>query len=209
MPKVNRKSQILAESLALFSKYGYDGVSMRDIAKEVGFRESALYKHYKSKQEILDSILTVMKARFQEASKATKLPDSDDCTVLAAEYKKEGLDVLKKQCFSLFLYWLKDEQAVQFRRLLMLEQFRHSTAKNLLREFLTDGVLQYLTALFEKMIEIGYFKSADAQVLALQFYSPIYMLICQYDGHPEKESEALDLLERLVDTFDATYKKEV
>ena len=30
--------------------------NVRDIAKEVGVRESALYKHFKSKQEILDKI---------------------------------------------------------------------------------------------------------------------------------------------------------
>ncbi len=208
MPKIDRKNQILMECLALFSKHGYDGVSMRDIAKAVGFRESALYKHYTSKQEILDSIFVVMKARFEEASKAIKLPYGDDYSVLAAEYKNEGLYALKKQCSALFLYWLKDEQAAQFRRLLMLEQFRHSEAENLLREFLIDGALQYQTTLFEKMIEIGYFKGVDSEVLALQFYSPIFLLLCKYDGKPEKENEALSLLEQLVDAFDSTYRNE-
>ena len=208
MPKTDTKSRILTECLALFSKHGYDGVSMRDIARAVGFRESALYKHYKSKQEILDSIFIVMKARFEEASKAISLPDHTDFSVLAAEYKKGGLDGLQKQCSSLFLYWLKDEQAAQFRRLLMLEQFRHSEAENLLREFLMDGALRYQTALFEEMIENGYFKRVDAEVLALQFYSPLFLLLCKYDGQPEKESEALSLLERFVETFDATYRSE-
>lgn len=208
MPKTDTKSRILKECLALFSKHGYDGVSMRDIAKEVGFRESALYKHYKSKQEILDSIFIIMKARFEEASKAISLPDGDDFSVLAEEYKNQGLDGLKRQCEALFLYWLKDEEAAQFRRLLMLEQFRHSEAKKILREFLMDGALKYQTALFEKMIENGYFKKVDSEVLALQFYSPIFLLLCKYDSEPEKESEALSLLERHVDTFDATYRKE-
>ncbi len=208
MPKTDRKNWILTECLALFSKHGYDGVSMRDIAKAVGFRESALYKHYKSKQEILDSIFVIMKARFEEASKAIKLPDDNDFSVLAEEYKSGGLDGLKKQCFALFLFWLKDEQAAQFRRLLMLEQFRHSEAENLLREFLMDGALKYQTALFEKMIEIGYFKRVDPEVLALQFYSPIFLMLCKYDHKPEKESEALSLLEHFVETFDATYRNE-
>jgi len=174
MPKTDTKNRILTECLALFSKHGYDGVSMRDIARAVGFRESALYKHYKSKREILDCIFIVMKARFEEASKAISLPDDTDFSVLAEEYKNGGLDGLKKQCSSLFLYWLKDEQAAQFRRLLMLEQF----------------------------------KSVDSEVLALQFYSPIFLLLCKYDGQPEKESEALSLLERFVETFDAAYRNE-
>ncbi len=208
MPKIDRKKQIMTESLALFSKQGYDGVSMRDIAKAVGFRESALYKHYKSKREIVDTIFTFMESRYQDVLKEIKLPESDDFTVLAKEYKNEGLDTLKKQCSALFLYWLKDEQAAQFRRLLVQEQFRHLEAENLLREFLMDGALQYQRALFEKMTEIGYFKSVDSEVLALQFYSPIFMLLCKYDGKPEKEGEALVLLERHIDTFDATYRNE-
>lgn len=208
MPKTDTKSRILTECLALFSKHGYDGVSMRDIAKAVGFRESALYKHYKSKREILDSIFSVMKARFEEASKVINLPEGDDFTVLAYRYKNEGLDILRKQCSVLFLYWLKDEQAAQYRRLMMLEQFRHTEAVDLLREFLMDGALQYQAALFKKMIEIGYFKKIDPEVLALQFYSPIFMLLCQYDSQPDKESEALSLLERHVESFDAAYRNE-
>lgn len=208
MPKTDTKSRILTECLALFSKHGYDGVSMRDIAKVMGFRESALYKHYKSKQDILDSIFIVMKTRFEEASRAISLPEGNNFSVLAAEYKNGGLEGLKKQCSALFLYWLKDEQAAQFRRLLMLEQFRHTEAEYLLREFLMDGALRYQTALFEKMIENGYFKRVDSEVLALQFYSPIFLLLCKYDDQPEKESEALSLLERFVETFDAAYRSE-
>lgn len=209
MPKTDTKNRILTESLALFSKHGYDGVSMRDIAKVIGFRESALYKHYKSKQEILDSIFMVMKTRYEEQSRSISLPDGEDFSLLANEYKNEGLDVLKKQCRAIFLYWLKDEQAAQFRRLLMLEQFRHSEAENLLRGFLMDGALQYQAALFAKMIEQGYFKKVDPEVLAYQFYSPIFLLLCKYDGQTEKESEALALLDRLVEAFDVAQKAEV
>ena len=207
VPKTDTKSRILTECLALFSKNGYDGVSMRDIAKAVGFRESALYKHYKSKQDILDSIFILMKTHFLEKSKVISLPDDTDFSVLAEEYKNGGLDLLQKQCSASFLYWLKDEQAAQFRRLLVLEQFRHSEAESLFREFLIDEALRYRSSLLEKMIEIGYYKNVDAEVLALQFYSPIFLLLCKYDGQPEKEKEALDLLKRFIDTFDATYRK--
>lgn len=209
MPKTDTKDRILMESLALFSKSGYDGVSMRDIARVVGFRESALYKHYRSKQEILDSIFSVMKARFEEASRAISLPEGDDFFVIANEYKTQNLTALKKQCCSLFLFWLKDEKAAQFRRLLILEQFRHSEAENLLREFFMDGVLEYQSALFAKMIELGYFKKSDPEILALQFYAPIFFMLCKYDSQPEKESEALSILERFVDLFDSSNRNEL
>ena len=43
----------------MFAKRGFSGVSVRDIASAVGVRESALYKHFKNKQDILDKISEV------------------------------------------------------------------------------------------------------------------------------------------------------
>ena len=51
------KERILEEALQLFSQNGYTGTSMNDIAAKLGVTKAALYKHYKSKQEILDSIV--------------------------------------------------------------------------------------------------------------------------------------------------------
>jgi len=50
MAKRNTKETILFESLKLFADKGYDGVTVRDIAAEVGIKQSSLYKHYKKKK---------------------------------------------------------------------------------------------------------------------------------------------------------------
>ena len=57
----NTKEKILEEALKLFAQSGYMGTSMNDIASKLGVTKVALYKHYKSKQEILDSIIEKMK----------------------------------------------------------------------------------------------------------------------------------------------------
>lgn len=41
----------------LFVRNGYDGTSMRDLAKRVGLRPSSLYGHVKSKQELLFRVM--------------------------------------------------------------------------------------------------------------------------------------------------------
>ena len=56
----NTKEKILEEALKLFAQSGYMGTSMNDIASKLGVTKAALYKHYKSKQEILDSIIEKM-----------------------------------------------------------------------------------------------------------------------------------------------------
>ena len=54
---MNNKEKIFNVSIDLFSRHGYDGVSIRQIASEVGIKESSIYNHYKSKESILNSIL--------------------------------------------------------------------------------------------------------------------------------------------------------
>ena len=56
----NTKERILEVSLELFAQSGYLGTSMSDIAKQLGITKGALYKHYRSKQEILDRIVQRM-----------------------------------------------------------------------------------------------------------------------------------------------------
>lgn len=47
-----KKGDLLLASLDLFSRRGYDGVSVRDIAKQAGVSEAALYKHFAGKEDL-------------------------------------------------------------------------------------------------------------------------------------------------------------
>ena len=49
---IGTKEKILRESKLLFSELGYKGASVRKIASQVGIRESAIYNHFKNKEEI-------------------------------------------------------------------------------------------------------------------------------------------------------------
>ena len=55
--KKSTKEKILDAALELISKYGYKGASIRKIAKAVGIRESAIYNHFKNKDEIFKEIM--------------------------------------------------------------------------------------------------------------------------------------------------------
>lgn len=46
------RDKILAAALSLFSKNGYKGTSLTDIAKVVGIQKPSIYNHFKSKEEI-------------------------------------------------------------------------------------------------------------------------------------------------------------
>jgi AcrR family transcriptional regulator len=49
------KELMLQAALALFADKGYEGTSVRDIARSVGLSESVLYAHFSSKGAIFDA----------------------------------------------------------------------------------------------------------------------------------------------------------
>ena len=72
----NTKERILDEALKLFAQSGYMGTSMNDIAASLGVTKAALYKHYTSKQEILDSIVEKMNQMDMERVKEYEMPEA-------------------------------------------------------------------------------------------------------------------------------------
>lgn len=53
MTDLSTAEKILQTAIDRFSRYGYHGTSMRDIAKAVPLKESTIYYHFENKQAIL------------------------------------------------------------------------------------------------------------------------------------------------------------
>lgn len=207
MAKRNTKEIILFKALKLFADNGYDGVTVRDIASEVGIMQSSLYKHYKSKQEIFDTLVQTMQTQFKEASATFHLPEGA-LDEMANEFANGGNSVLKNISSSIFHYYLKDPYASQFRKMLSIERYKDKEIERIYREIFIDTAISYQTTLFREMIEQGFMCKADPEIMALQFFSPIFVLLNKYDCVPEKENEAIELLEKHIDQFDMIYRKE-
>lgn len=60
------RKRIEETALRLFTEKGYDSTSLREIAEELGVTKAALYYHFKSKEEILESIVSGLKGELQE-----------------------------------------------------------------------------------------------------------------------------------------------
>jgi len=51
------QATVLLRAIELFNKQGYDGTSMGDLARELGFTKSAIYHHVPSKSHLLEEAL--------------------------------------------------------------------------------------------------------------------------------------------------------
>ena len=63
MPYSGTKQNIFDVSVKLFSEKGYDAVSLREIAAEVGITNAAIYNHFSSKEAILNDIFATFKRK--------------------------------------------------------------------------------------------------------------------------------------------------
>ena len=205
MTKRNTREIILEEALNLFSVKGYQSVTVKEIAQAVGIKDSSLYKHFASKQAIYDTLLEWMNQKFEETVTFYQLPQGEMESV-AREYGRNDLVWLKKACEAVFLFFLKDPQASKFRKMLTIEQYKNSDAAKTLCSWFFNDAIQFQTDLFTEMIRQGTFKEGPPQIMALQFYSPFYTLLCQYDSMPEKEDEAMALLIAHIEQFASIYQ---
>ena len=57
------------------------------------------------------------------------------------------------------------------------------------------------------MILQGQMKAEDAQIMALHFYAPMYLLLTVCDTEPQREAEALQMLEKHIIQFNRMYKE--
>jgi len=204
MDKRDTKQIILNEALELFSTRGYDGVTVADIAGAVGIKAASLYKHYKSKQEIFDSILA--KSAEEYRAQASRLGvDGENSEKDLQRYSTIELEELIRIGTSLFMYFLHDGTARKLRRLLTIEQYKNPAASKLFTGRYIDAPMQYQGALFKAFMEQGVMKELDAGVAASHFYSPIYLMLCLCDDCPEREQEALDFIRRHITQFSKLY----
>jgi AcrR family transcriptional regulator len=51
------RDRILSAARAAFDREGLEGLSMRDIAREVGITPMAIYRHYENKQALVDALV--------------------------------------------------------------------------------------------------------------------------------------------------------
>ena len=189
------KERILETALELFAQSGYLGTSMSDIAKELGITKGALYKHYTSKQEILNSIVERMNKMDYERAEEYEMPESEP-DGFAEAYLQTPIEKICIYSMAQFDHWTKEHFSSNFRKMLTLEQYRDHKLAQLYQDYLATGPTEYMAAIFRKLTD----SDEAAMQLALEFYGPMYLLYSVYDGAQDKDSVA-PLLDAHIEQF--------
>jgi len=193
------KERILLTALRLFARDGYEAVSVSAIAGELGMTKGALYKHYKNKRDIFDSIFERLYQEDVIRAKEYGVPeDVYDKAPLA--FKNTSMDGLSNYIEATFRIWLEDEFACNFRKMLTLEQYRNQEMGDLYK--LCVCQVSFIEDLFREMMGRGVLKENDPKLLALEFFAPYHFLINM--GMADSSSdieEAANLLRLHIERF--------
>lgn len=189
------KERILEAALEMFSRKGYDGTNIRELTASLGLVKSSMYRHFKSKEEIwntlLDEMIAYYGARFGSPENLPPIPDS-----------LEGLVEMTRQMTDVTIH---DEKIIMTRKLLSIEQFRDDRARDLATKHFLTGLKEMFTHIFTGMMDKGLLHKEDPAMLAFAYTAPISALIHWCDREPEKTEEAMAQIEAFSRHFIRTY----
>jgi AcrR family transcriptional regulator len=188
------KDKILKTSLKLFSTKGYKATTVRDIAGAMDVKQSALYNHFKNKDEILETLISNL-----TSSAIVTLFDNKD----SQDIHKQGKALLSSIATTFKLIGF-DGQNEALYRLLMQELFRNERIREIYSEHFYQENVKKLSGLFFSMMQDDMIESSDPLLLANEFFSPLFfyqMQVTLLKLDKKSTSSLLSLFEKHVDYF--------
>lgn len=185
--KTQTKDKIFDTALDLFSKKGYDSVSVRTIASEVGIKESSIYNHYSSKKDILMSILNY----FEEYFKGNPLDDENIRKLLEEnpeEFYHQGSEMFKQQIF--------EEKILKIMKLIFVQMYQIDEVKEFFLREILGGSTDFWSDVFEILIQKNVIGSdCNPNKLAEMYFGfsmfKLWEISLKYDDFPKAEIEIM------------------
>lgn len=202
---VGTKRKFMEKALMLFAEKGYEAVSVAQIASAVGCSAPALYKHYKSKQELFDAIMAESEKGFKTQMEKfhvdfTSHPEEKQRYLSISE--EEEIEIIQNVTRST----IEDEFVSAFRKMLLVEQFHYPELAEMYNyRYITYQYEQH-AELFKMFMEEGKMKKADPMVLARMYMSVPIVAIGICDREPERIDECMEMIKQHIKEFNRCYK---
>lgn len=183
-PTVSTKQRIFEMAVELFSRDGFNGVSIRDLTKAVGIKESSFYNHFKSKDDVLEAVYGHFSAQMGLLQPAEDLGERlakvPPATVLAIGLQR-------------FMEVADTPLMARIYRIIVIEQFRDPRARDLMLGLYEAPVAQ-MGDIFTLMAE-G--QPALAQQLAISYQYALHALVAEFSLLKQYGSDTAPLQTRL------------
>ncbi len=188
---MNTKEKIFDVALDLFSKKGYDSVSLREIAEEVGIKKSSIYSHYSSKEAILMDIFDYLTNLFEYDellnNKELDLTADNETLVKNPElFYHMGSEAIKAM--------FSQERNLKIWKLIFIQMNHNETIRLFFQNEILVKPLIFWKGFFTILKDRGIIRQdCNPELLAKEYYSfPIYLLLemsAKYDDIPQSQLE--------------------
>ncbi|MBE6880947.1 MAG: TetR/AcrR family transcriptional regulator [Ruminococcaceae bacterium] len=189
------KNRILDEALIMFAENGYKGTNLRELAAQLGLSKSALYKHYKSKEDIWNCLLDRMEGYYaQHFGSEANLP-----------LQPKSCEELLTLTVNMLRFTVNDPKIILTRKLLLTEQFHDERVKKLATKHFLEGTQKIFAKVFEGMMTDGLLKKDNPEMLSFIYTAPVTSLVHLCDREPENQEKIFKRIENFVTHFISTY----
>lgn len=195
------KDKILKHALKLFASKGYKATTVRDISGSIGIKQSALYNHFKNKDEILETLI----GNLTSSAIVTLFNNKE-----SQELHKQGKSLLMSIGTTFKLIGFDKENEALFK-LLMQEIFRNEAIREIYNDNFYQENVKKLSGVFFAMMQDEIIKSSDPLLLANEFFAPLFfyqMQVSLLKVDKKSTSSVVSMFEKHVDFFWNTIKIE-
>jgi len=158
--KNNRKEQILALATEMFSRDGYDMVTVKQLADGCGITEPAIYRHFESKEAIYGEVLEALRGRMDHHELFARLEKENDLEVLVTDL---SLHIVSFYSTNADIY-----------RLLLYAALRGHARAGRIYELIRGTYCHFLQKQLDRLYEQGSIVAVHSEITARCFVGMVF-----------------------------------
>jgi len=185
--------KILHIAIELIAKKGFDAVSVREITREAGIRESSFYNHFVSKKALLEEIFQLLEENLMHG-----LPDMAEVQKMVQELTLR--EILYQRMRKFLEGW---EQPVSKNLWFVLSQQQykdHRAARIILS--VTEGIIRTYADAFSLLQKEGKMKECDPAAAARLYGYSVRALHLEYSLRQFSGKDAENFYSQLFENLD-------
>jgi AcrR family transcriptional regulator len=168
------RDRILDAAADLFARKGFYAVSIREITRTVGIKESSFYNHFRSKDQLLEEIFDIFLSQEDEFFKKLSPPTEIEKIIKSGKAQKFLGDELQR-----FIRFWDSPSRERLWFVVSMEQHRNPRAAGLILRGLRK-TRKTLKTLFQTLIVHKLIKPQNPDLLAAEYTYTMRAMLLEY-----------------------------
>lgn len=158
--QISNREKIINSAITLFSIKGYEAVTMREIAAQVGIKAASIYNHFSGKEAILNEITRLFGVKLNE----NVYPSFSFC-------QEDGLEAFIEKTSDAMDCFFSQPINAEIGNILLKEQFHNDTVRLFLLCELIEKPREAISICFQQLMQNGQMRPLDSMMVAKEYHA--------------------------------------